>query len=383
MAAKRKAVIRDTEILAILSDRSSESDQLGESEILEQVETAADIDSTSVNMNDSNWDERNLEDQDNPSQPQHIYAEIPGSLRKNFIKKGCGAHKLYMAGLEEEKRIEAEWKKQEQEDKEKIKKTKVSSDLENRESACSGKSLGKRITERASGKCSAENHGEQEKIKCSVESRSEQEEVEKMLMYSCGKREKEMGLLEKRDNLYKSSGCDVEQPKLCKGCFRKLGCLKTIYMCFGVLLPLSPKIEHMVSLSEESLKFWQPLVDATFANPILTNRAQPILTFGALISIVNSTQTHSHIKAFSSPTSPFTSPDIKWTSKLDKQLTPALLEIPHNLATSSALTSLNSPSLLVHVMMLLYWLLINSSNKNCHNVMLVSITTETKHNFEQ
>nr|CAD7455524.1 unnamed protein product [Timema tahoe] len=215
-------------------------------------------------------------------------------------------------------------------------------------------------------------------------------------------------------------------------------CLKTIYMCFGVLLPLSPKIEHMVSLSQESLKFWQPLVDATFANPILTNRAQPILTFGALISIVNSTQSHSHIKAFNSPTSPFTSPDIKWTSKLDKQLTPALLEMcmtkyhlmkiglnnfvdwmgmgketgnvgmhykrefgslsskdkvlkfwkpapgnPHNLATSSALTSLNSPSLLVHVMMLLYWLLINSSNKNCHNVMLVSMATETKHNFEQ
>nr|CAD7202063.1 unnamed protein product [Timema douglasi] len=90
-------------------------------------------------------------------------------------------------------------------------------------------------------------------------------------------------------------------------------------------------------------------------------------------SITKSTQTHSHIKAFSSPTSPFTSPDIKWTSNLDKQLTPALLEIPHNLATSSALTSLNSPSLLVHVMMLLYWLLINSSNKNCHNLANVLV----------
>nr|CAD7406588.1 unnamed protein product [Timema poppensis] len=211
--------------------------------------------------------------------------------------------------------------------------------------------------------CRVPVSGEKDVGKCSVESHGEQEEVGKMLMYSC----------EKRDNLYKSPGCDVEQPKLCKGCFRKLGCLKTIYMCFGVLLPLSPKIEHMVSLSQESLKFWQPLVDATFANPILTNKAQPILTFGALISIVNSTQTHSHIKAFSSPTSPFTSPDIKWTSNLDKQLTPALLEIPHNLATSSALTSLNSPSLLVHVMMLLYWLLINSSNKNCHNLANVLV----------
>nr|CAD7589117.1 unnamed protein product [Timema genevievae] len=40
---------------------------------------------------------------------------------KNFFKKGCGAHKLYLARLEEEKRIEAEQKKQEQEDKGKIK----------------------------------------------------------------------------------------------------------------------------------------------------------------------------------------------------------------------------------------------------------------------
>nr|CAD7406550.1 unnamed protein product [Timema cristinae] len=43
----------------------------------------------------------------------------PVSFMKNFIKKGCGAHKLYLAGLEEEKRIEAELKKQKQEDKEK------------------------------------------------------------------------------------------------------------------------------------------------------------------------------------------------------------------------------------------------------------------------
>nr|CAD7400724.1 unnamed protein product [Timema poppensis] len=40
---------------------------------------------------------------------------------KNFINEGLGAHKLYLAGLEEEKRIETERKKQEQEDKEKIK----------------------------------------------------------------------------------------------------------------------------------------------------------------------------------------------------------------------------------------------------------------------
>ncbi|CAG2066015.1 unnamed protein product, partial [Timema podura] len=124
-------------------------------------------------------------------------------------------------------------------------------------------------------------------------------------------------------------------------------------MCFGVLLPLSPKIEHMVSLSQESLKFWQPLVDATFANPILTNRAQPILTFGALISIVNvcihmlnkSTQSHSHIKAFNSPTSPFTSPDIKWTSKLDKQLTPALLEMCLTFLVEQGTLHLNSPQM--------------------------------------
>nr|CAD7446748.1 unnamed protein product [Timema bartmani] len=38
------------------------------------------------------------------------------SFTKNFIKKGHGALKLYLARLEEEKRIEAEWKKQEQED---------------------------------------------------------------------------------------------------------------------------------------------------------------------------------------------------------------------------------------------------------------------------
>ncbi|CAG2066193.1 unnamed protein product [Timema podura] len=43
------------------------------------------------------------------------------SCTKNFIKKGHGAHKLYLARLEE-KRIEAERKKQEKEDKEKIKK---------------------------------------------------------------------------------------------------------------------------------------------------------------------------------------------------------------------------------------------------------------------
>nr|CAD7265799.1 unnamed protein product [Timema shepardi] len=40
---------------------------------------------------------------------------------KDFVKNGCGAHKLYLARLEEEKRIEAERKKQEQEDKDKIK----------------------------------------------------------------------------------------------------------------------------------------------------------------------------------------------------------------------------------------------------------------------
>nr|CAD7437401.1 unnamed protein product [Timema bartmani] len=43
------------------------------------------------------------------------------SFTKNFIKKGRGAHKWYLTGLEEEKKIEAEQKKQEQEDKDKLK----------------------------------------------------------------------------------------------------------------------------------------------------------------------------------------------------------------------------------------------------------------------
>nr|CAD7392493.1 unnamed protein product [Timema cristinae] len=43
------------------------------------------------------------------------------SFIKNFIKKGHGAHKLYLARLEEDKRIEAEQKKREQEDKDNIK----------------------------------------------------------------------------------------------------------------------------------------------------------------------------------------------------------------------------------------------------------------------
>nr|CAD7407504.1 unnamed protein product [Timema poppensis] len=43
------------------------------------------------------------------------------SFTNNFIKKGSGAHKLHLARLKEEKRIEAKWKKQEQEDREKIK----------------------------------------------------------------------------------------------------------------------------------------------------------------------------------------------------------------------------------------------------------------------
>nr|CAD7195657.1 unnamed protein product [Timema douglasi] len=51
-----------------------------ESEILEQVEVEADIDNTSVNTNDSHQDEINLEDQDNPPQPLHIYAEMPAGL---------------------------------------------------------------------------------------------------------------------------------------------------------------------------------------------------------------------------------------------------------------------------------------------------------------
>nr|CAD7430513.1 unnamed protein product [Timema monikensis] len=45
------------------------------------------------------------------------------SFTKNFTKKGHGAHKLYLAGLKDEKGIEAEQKKQDQEDKEKIKNT--------------------------------------------------------------------------------------------------------------------------------------------------------------------------------------------------------------------------------------------------------------------
>nr|CAD7401143.1 unnamed protein product [Timema cristinae] len=48
------------------------------------------------------------------------------SFTKNFIKKGHGAHKLYLAGLKDEKGIEAEQKKQDQEDKEKIKITQPS-----------------------------------------------------------------------------------------------------------------------------------------------------------------------------------------------------------------------------------------------------------------
>nr|CAD7193550.1 unnamed protein product [Timema douglasi] len=43
------------------------------------------------------------------------------SFTKNLIKKGCGAHKLDLAGLKEEKRIEVEQKKQEQENKDEIK----------------------------------------------------------------------------------------------------------------------------------------------------------------------------------------------------------------------------------------------------------------------
>lgn len=47
---------------------------------------------------------------------------------------------------------------------------------------------------------------------------------------------------------------------------------------------------------------------------------------------------------------------------------------PHNLATSSALMSLNSPSLLVHVMMDLYCCSsTNSSSRNCHRVILDSM----------
>nr|CAD7392924.1 unnamed protein product [Timema cristinae] len=217
--------------------------EVGESEILEQVEAAADIDSTSVNMNDSDWDERNLEDQENPSQPQHIYAEIPGR----------GAHKLYLAGLKEEKRIEAERKKQDQEDKEKIKKPKVSSDLENRESACSGKSLGK----------------------------------------------------------------------------------KSVITCINRLVAM--------------------LNNPSYVKDALENRAKQFII-----------QYHQDAKS-AGLRQLLSSSSVKANDNGD------FFHIPHNLATSSALTSLNSPSLLVHVMMLLYWLLINSSNKNCHNVCHICI----------
>nr|CAD7199818.1 unnamed protein product [Timema douglasi] len=47
------------------------------------------------------------------------------SFTINFIKKGRGAHKLHLAGLEEEKRIEAEQKKQQQEDKEDVQSCKT------------------------------------------------------------------------------------------------------------------------------------------------------------------------------------------------------------------------------------------------------------------
>nr|CAD7401360.1 unnamed protein product [Timema poppensis] len=53
------------------------------------------------------------------------------TFTENFIKKRHWAHKLYLAGLEEEKRIEAEWKKQEKEDKEKIKTKRALSFLNN------------------------------------------------------------------------------------------------------------------------------------------------------------------------------------------------------------------------------------------------------------
>nr|CAD7402991.1 unnamed protein product [Timema cristinae] len=48
-----------------------------ESEISDQVGVAADLDNTSVNTSDSYRDEINLEDQDNPPQPLHIYAKVP------------------------------------------------------------------------------------------------------------------------------------------------------------------------------------------------------------------------------------------------------------------------------------------------------------------
>ncbi|CAG2055250.1 unnamed protein product, partial [Timema podura] len=50
-------------------------------------------------------------------------------LTKNFIKKGHGPHKLYLVRLKEEKRIVDEQKKQEQEDKEKIKTKGATMDL--------------------------------------------------------------------------------------------------------------------------------------------------------------------------------------------------------------------------------------------------------------
>nr|CAD7415572.1 unnamed protein product [Timema poppensis] len=64
--------------------------------------------------------------------PPKDLANFPGRMLKGVdiqkddiisspSKPGRGAHKLYLAGLEEEKRIEAEQKKQQQEDKEKIK----------------------------------------------------------------------------------------------------------------------------------------------------------------------------------------------------------------------------------------------------------------------
>ena len=46
---------------------------------------------------------------------------------------------------------------------------------------------------------------------------------------------------------------------------------------------------------------------------------------------------------------------------------------PHNRATSSAFSSLNSPSLFVQDMMFLCWLLMSSSSKNCHSVIFDSM----------
>nr|CAD7572377.1 unnamed protein product [Timema californicum] len=103
--------IHESSILLTFASRDSPSGELysSESERSEQVEVAADIDNASVNTSDYYWDEINLEDQDNPPQPLHIYAEVPGLKSRSVspsdskpiisIVDESGATKFNLSGL--------------------------------------------------------------------------------------------------------------------------------------------------------------------------------------------------------------------------------------------------------------------------------------------